>query len=193
MLTMQRALGAGGPRSSPPHVGCHPPLSMLQTSPRKPPPTLLLLPPFGAASSLLCSTTAAASHVIARYRRAASELSDGTKRSAPSPRPSCTKSLPATPDSEARHWDSFAVIFLREHLTDGSLLWFSPHPANPDACFTPPRSSSPNTSPTASTTPSAPHWCLLPIIAHATVEAPPPVSTPLLGFLVAACRSMSCD
>jgi hypothetical protein len=55
------------------------------------------------------------------------ELSNRAKRSALSSRPSCTKSLPAAPASEAGQQDSPAIVFLREHLAGGSLLRLFPH------------------------------------------------------------------
>jgi hypothetical protein len=114
------------------------------------------LPLFGPASSLLCSTPVATSPVIA----------------------CCTKCLPVGTASEAGQQDSPAVVFLREHLTGGSLLRLVPHSTNPAVSSAPRRSSSPTTSPAASTTPSAPHWRLLSVVTRATAEAPPPVSTP---------------
>jgi hypothetical protein len=111
------------------------------------------LPLFGPGSS--CSAPAAASPVIT----------------------CCTKCLPVGTASEARQQDSPAV-FLREHLTGGSLLLLVPHSTNPAVSSAPRRSSSPTTSPAASTTPSAPHWRLLSVVTRATAEAPPPVSTP---------------
>jgi hypothetical protein len=117
--------------------------------------------------------------------------------STPSPRPSCTKSLPVAPASEAGQWDSPAVVFLCEHLTGGSLLRLFPHPADPIASSTLPRSSSPTTSPAASTTPLAPHRRLLPVGTRATAKVfprwAPPSRPPLLGFLVVACRPRSSD
>jgi hypothetical protein len=104
------------------------------------------------------------------------ELSDWTKRSASSPRPSDTRSLPAAPSSEAGPRDFPVVLFLRQHLTGGSLLRLFPHPA---ASSAPPRSSSPTSSLTTLTTPSAPHHCLLPIGMRATVESPRPGEHPL--------------
>jgi hypothetical protein len=65
-------------------------------------------------SSLLCSTLATASPAVAHRRRATRELSDRAKRSAPSPRPSCTKSMPGAPASEAGQRDCPTVVFLRE-------------------------------------------------------------------------------
>jgi hypothetical protein len=163
-----RALIVGGRRSSPPHVGC-PPQSLFRTSLRKLSHTLLRSSTVRSCSLLLCSTLAAASP-------AASELFDRTKGSASSPRPSCTKNLPAAPAHEAGPRDSAAVVFLREHLTGGNLLWFFPHPADPAA------SSSPTTSPATSTTPSAPHRCPLPVATRATAEVPPPMSNPFPAF-----------
>jgi hypothetical protein len=106
------------------------------------------------------------------------ELSHRAKRSASSPCPSYTKSLPARPASEVRPWDFPVVVFLHEHLTGGSLLRLFPYPTDPAASFVPPSSSSPTTSPTASTTPSAPHRCLLPVDVCVTADSPLPVSTP---------------
>jgi hypothetical protein len=108
----------------------------------------------------------------------ASELSDRTKGSASSQRPSCTKSLPTAPSSEARQRDSPAVVFLHEHLISGSLLQLFPYPADPAVSSTLPRSSSSTTSLATSTTPSAPYRHLLPVGLLTVVEAPPPVRTP---------------
>jgi hypothetical protein len=47
------------------------------------------------------------------------ELSDRAKRITSSPCPSCTKSMPAVPASEAGPRDLPAVIFLHEQLTGG--------------------------------------------------------------------------
>jgi hypothetical protein len=106
------------------------------------------------------------------------KLSDWAKRSTLSLRPSCTKSLPAAPASEARPRDFPTAIFLYERLTSGSPLRSFPHPADPAVISVPPRSSSLTTSSATLTTPSASHRHLLPIGVHATVEAPLPVSTP---------------
>jgi hypothetical protein len=58
---------------------------------------------------------------------------------------------------------SCIVVFLRKHPVGGSLLRLFLDPAT---SFTLPRSSSPTTSPTASTSPPALHQCLLPIDAR---------------------------
>jgi hypothetical protein len=105
-----------------------------------------------------------------------SELSDQAKRSASSPRPTCTKSMPAEPASEAGPRDFPAIIFLRERLTGGSPLQLFPHPA---ASSAPPRCSSPTTSSATSTTPLASQWRLLPVGTRAAAEAPPPGEHPL--------------
>jgi hypothetical protein len=60
VFTVQRALGTGGHRSSPPHVAW-PPLSLLGMSPRKLPPTLILPSTVRPHSSLLYSTLATSS------------------------------------------------------------------------------------------------------------------------------------
>jgi hypothetical protein len=84
------------------------------------------------------------------------------------------------------------VVFLCENPTGGSLLRLFPNSADPTASSVPQRSSSQTTSLAASTTPSSPHRCLLPVDTRVTVETAPPVSTPpqppLLGSHVAACR-----
>jgi hypothetical protein len=150
------------------HVGCPPPpyhCSGCHRGSRR--PLWFNLPTIRPCSSLLCSAPAAASPTA--------------KRSASSLRPSCTKSLPAAPTSEAGPRDFPAVIFLCEHLTESSLLRLFLHPANPAASSAPPRMSSPTTSPTASTTPSAPYRCPLPVSMRTTAESLPPVSTPFLA------------
>jgi hypothetical protein len=105
----------------------------------------------------------------------------GCAPSCSAPCSSCTKSLSAAPASEAEPRDFPAVVFLREHLAGGSLLRFVAHPIDPAACSVPSRSSSPTSSSTTSTTPSAPQWCLLPVGTHAAAESPPLVSTPFLA------------
>jgi hypothetical protein len=77
-----------------------PSLALLRTSPRKPSPTPLFP---NRCPSLM------------RHP----ELSERAKRSSSSPRPSCTKSLPTAPASEARPRDFPAVVFLCECLTNG--------------------------------------------------------------------------
>jgi hypothetical protein len=87
------------------------------------------------------------------------ELSDQAKRSASSPRPSCTESLPTAPVSEAGPRDF-------------------PHPTDPAATSAPQKSSSSTTSLATSTTPLAPHLRPLPVIVRTAAEASSPVSTP---------------
>jgi hypothetical protein len=87
------SLGAGGCQSSLPHVGW-PSYPCARTSPEE--ATAHFASPthhLTATSSLLCSTPTTALPVVASHRRAASEFSDRTKRSASSPRPSCTECL----------------------------------------------------------------------------------------------------
>jgi hypothetical protein len=68
-------------------------------------------PTLWSRSSLLCSAPATASPTVAHHQWGSPELSDQAKRSVSSPRPSCTKSLPAAPASEAGPQD-----FPRRHL-----------------------------------------------------------------------------
>jgi hypothetical protein len=75
------------------------------------------------------------------------ELSNRTKKSTSSPRPSYTDSLLAAPAGEAGPRDFPAVVFLHEHLTGGSLLRLFPHPVDPAASSASPRSSSLGPSP----------------------------------------------
>jgi hypothetical protein len=155
-------------RRWPPVVAAHvgwPPLSQVQTSPRK----LLLTALLCVGRCFTCCCLPPTSHP---------ELSNQAQRRASSLHPSCTKSLPAAPASEARPRDFPAVIFLHEHLTGGSLLPLFPYPTDPATSSVPPWSSCPTSSLTASTTPSAPHWCPLPVGTRAAAESPPPVSTP---------------
>jgi hypothetical protein len=167
----------GGHRSSPPHVAW-PPLPLLRTPPRKSSPTPFFpLPPFSGTPR----RRSAPRRPLLRRRcpspTSQTELSDRAKRSASSPCPSCTKSLPAVPASEAGPRDFPVVVFLREHLAGGSLLRLFLHPVDPAASSAPPRSSSPTSSSTTSTTPSAPHRRLLPVGTRTATESPPPVST----------------
>jgi hypothetical protein len=118
------ALGTSGrgswPRVIATHVGW-PPLPLLRTLPRKPSPILLC--PSHRSAMLLPTLLHAGCCFIRRCSSPTSrpELSDRAKKSASSPRPSCTKSMPAAPASEAGAWDFPVVIFLCEHLTDDSL------------------------------------------------------------------------
>jgi hypothetical protein len=172
-LNARRALGAGGHlSSSPTWVG--PPISLFRTSPRKPSPTLVL--PSHHSAVLLAALLCAGCCFTHRCPSPMShpELSSRAKRSASSPCPSCTKSLPAAPAGEAGTQDFPVVIFLCEHHTSGSLLRLFPHPADPTANSALPRSSSPNSSLATSTTPSAPQRRPLPIGTCTTAESPPP-------------------
>jgi hypothetical protein len=117
-------------RSSPPTwVG--PSLALLRTSPRKPMPTLLY--PFSRSVALLAALLQTG-HCFARRclsPMSHPELSNRAKRSASSPRPSCTKSLPAAPASEAGPQDFPVVVFFHERLAGGSPLRLFPHPHRP--------------------------------------------------------------
>jgi hypothetical protein len=167
-----------------------PPLPLLRTSPRKSSPTPLF--PLSHSATLLAALLRASRCFTHHCPSAMSrpELSDQAKGSASSPRPSCTKSLPAASAHEAGPRDFPVVIFLREDLTDDSLLRLFPHPTHPAASSTSRRSSSLTSSSTASTTPSAPHQRLLPVGTRATAESPPPMSTP---FPASPPRSRSSD
>jgi hypothetical protein len=176
MLTAQRALDAGGRRSSPPHVGWPPliaaPDIIDEAATHSAPPS------HRSASPPHCSAPHQPPLHPSSPATAEPPLSGPTRpKGAPHHRALCTKRLPAAPASEGRQRDAPIVIFLCEHLTGGSLHRLFPHPTDTATSSTPPRSSSPTTSPAASTTPSTPHRHLLPIGSRVTTEVPPPVST----------------
>jgi hypothetical protein len=131
--------------------------------------------PIRPCSSLLCASHCFTHRCPSLMSRP--EQSDQAKRSASSPRPSCTKSLHAALARKAGPQDFPTVVFLYDHLTGGSLLQLFPHLADPAASSAPPRSSSPTL-----TTPLAPHQRPLPIGTHVAVEAPCPMSTPFPAF-----------
>jgi hypothetical protein len=117
-------------RSSPPHVACSPLTTAPDVTEKDIAHTAFSHPPFSGASHCF------APHRSLLRRRCPSpmsrpELSASTKRSASSPRPSCTKSLPTAPASKAGPRDFPTVIFLHEHLTAGSLLHLFPTPLTP--------------------------------------------------------------
>jgi hypothetical protein len=162
------------PPVSLPHVACPPP--PLTTSPdvTEGGVSHLTLSPASFGRGPRCSTPCQpllCLHCPSSMSRP--ELSDRTQRSASSPCPSCTESLPTAPASQTGPRDFPAVIFLHEHLTGSSLLRLFPHPVDPAASSALPRSSSPTSSSTTSTTPSAPHWRLLPVGIRAATESPP--------------------
>jgi hypothetical protein len=132
-----------------------PSLPLLRTSPRKPSHTLLFPLPCSATllAPLLCAGYCFAHRCLSPM--SCPKLSERAKRNASSPCPSCTKSLPAAPASEAGPWDFPAVVFLCEHLASGSPRRLFPHPADSAAISAPLRSSSPTTSSATSTTPLA--------------------------------------
>jgi hypothetical protein len=120
------------PPVSLPHVACPPP--PLTTSPdvTEGGVSHLTLSPASFGRSPRCSTPCQpllCLHCPSSMSRP--ELSDRTQRSASSPRPSCTESLPTAPTSQTGPRDFPVVIFLHEHLTGSSLLRCSPTPSTP--------------------------------------------------------------
>jgi hypothetical protein len=177
-LTVWRVLGAGGCRSSlPTWVGNF--LALLQTSSEGAVAHFALPLPRSAARLAALLHTGHYFTYCCSSLMSHPKLYDWAKRSASSLCPSCAKSLPAVPASEAGPWDFPTTVFLRERLASGSPLQSFPHPTNPAASFALPRSSSPTTSSATSTTPSAFHRHLLPVGARATAEAHPPGEHPL--------------
>jgi hypothetical protein len=151
--------------------GLPPPLPLHRTSQRKPSPTSPF--PSHRSAVLLAALLHTSRYCAHRCPSPMSclELSDQAKRSASSPRPSCTESLPAVPAGEAGPRDFPVIVFLHERHTSGSLLCLFPLLDDPAAISAPPRSSSPTSSSTTSTTPSAPHRRPHPINTCATAEA----------------------
>jgi hypothetical protein len=141
MLTAQRALDAGGRRSSPPHVGWPPliaaPDIIDEAATHSAPPS------HRSGSPPHCSAPHQPPLHPSSPATAEPPLSGPTRpKGAPHHRALCTKRLPATPASEGRQRDAPIVIFLCEHLTGGSLHRLLPHPTDTATSSTPPRSSS---------------------------------------------------
>jgi hypothetical protein len=156
MLTTWRAIGASGHRLSPPHVAWPHLTTALDVTEEVVVHSTFPPPLFGHAHH--CSAPRRALlHCCCLSPMSRPKLSDRAKRCTSSPRLTCTKSLPAAPASETGPREFPAVVFLYEHLTGGGLLRLFPHPINPTASSAPLRSSSPTSSSTTSTTPSAPH------------------------------------
>jgi hypothetical protein len=144
------------------------------------------LPPFDHGSSLLCSTPAAASPTNANQRWAAFELSNWTKRSAPSPCPSCTENMPAAPASKVGQWE-----FPRKSCSVSTPPVVAPLVVPwPRSEFRATKELLPDHFSGCLDHSFGPHWRVLPIDTCIAIEMNPPVSTP---FPASASRfSCSC-